>query len=89
MGLDPTKNGGTVRIFIGGGLVQLKTVVLSEYSLEETGSDKKRWYFPNIYWRRLDPTKNGGTVRIFIGGDWIQLKTVVLSEYLLEGTGSN
>ena len=27
--MDPTKNGGTVRIFIGGGWIQLKTVVLS------------------------------------------------------------
>ena len=52
--MDPTKNGGTVRIFIGrldptknGGTgifigwdwIQLKTVVLSEYLLEETGSN--------------------------------------------------
>ena len=36
--MDPTKNGGTVRIFIGGDWIQLKTVVLSEYLLEETGS---------------------------------------------------
>ena len=79
--MDPTKNGGTVRIFIGGGWIQLKTVVLSEYLLEETGSNQKRWYCPNIYWMGLDPTKNVGTVRIFIGGEWIQLKTVVLSEY--------
>ena len=32
--MDPTKNGGTVRIFIGGDWIQLKTVVLSEYLLE-------------------------------------------------------
>ena len=38
-GLDPTKNGGTVRIFIGGDWIQLKTVVLSEYLLEENGSN--------------------------------------------------
>ena len=35
--MDPTKNGGTVRILIGGDWIQLKTVVLSEYLLEETG----------------------------------------------------
>ena len=32
--MDPTKNGGTVRIFIGGDWIQLKTVVLSEYLLD-------------------------------------------------------
>ena len=34
---EAKKNGGTVRIFIGGDWIQLKTVVLSEYLLEENG----------------------------------------------------
>ena len=33
------KNGGTVRIFIGWDWIQLKTMVLSEYLLEEAGSN--------------------------------------------------
>ena len=32
--MNPTKNGGIVRIFIAGDWIQLKTVVLSEYLLD-------------------------------------------------------
>ena len=39
--MDPTKNGGTVRILIGGDWIQLKTVVLSENLLDGNGSKLK------------------------------------------------